>query len=331
MHQTPLAQPFVGTCRTSPFLIHTFSVAWAGKDWLEVPPTIDEFVMVHLLTNFASQPFLSWPYVGPPQISWWGNDLGFPKPPCMCIIMYDETSLVTLPKVRALHCDVIFRSSYANAGVVRVRHFCLWTLDFKCHLRSCSSQTGGVLCSIPAVPQPFYPLYCCSTLAQHGTCMYHSGYGNKQPFKATALRQAPQHADIWPSCFGHWPSSVDLDTYLAISQWKWLAAPSPGLPSSCKHSTWRRHGDRSGVDGNSLPLAFCLMNSMPSFCGRRATRQTFLFPAKRRWWTWSSPHWCDKWSTSAVLSCQFDSFVRDHQPSDYVVRSPFWSPNLIFS
>ena len=140
---------------------------------------------------------------------------------------------------------------------------------------------GGVLCSIPAVPQPFYPLYCCSTLAQHGTCMYHSGYGNKQPFKATALRQAPQHADIWPSCFGHWPSSVDLDTYLAISQWKWLAAPSPGLPSSCKHSTWRRHGDRSGVDGNSLPLAFCLMNSMPSFCGRRATHQTFLFPAKR--------------------------------------------------
>ena len=112
MHQTPLAQPFVGTCRTSPFLIHTFSVAWAGKDWLEVPPTIDKFVMVHLLTNFASQPFLSWPYVGPPQISWWGNDPGFPKPPCMCIIMYDETSLVTPPKVRAHHCDVIFRSSW---------------------------------------------------------------------------------------------------------------------------------------------------------------------------------------------------------------------------
>ena len=89
-----------------------FSVAWAGKDWLEVPPTIDKFVVVHLLTNFASQPFLSWPYVGPPQISWWGNDLGFPKPPCMCIIMYDETSLVTPPKVRALHCDVIFRSSW---------------------------------------------------------------------------------------------------------------------------------------------------------------------------------------------------------------------------
>ena len=175
------------------------------------------------------------------------------------------------------------RSTFWNhqEQLVRVRHFCLWTLDFKCHLRSCSSQTGGVLCSIPAVPRPFYPLHCCSTLAQHGTCMYHSGYGNKQPFKATALRQAPQHADIWPSCFGHWPSSVDLDTYLAISQWKWLAAPSPGLPSSCKHSTWRRHGDRSGVDGNSLPLAFCLMNSMPSFCGRRATRQTFLFPAKR--------------------------------------------------
>ena len=91
---------------------HTFSVAWAGKDWLEVPPTIDKFVMVHLLTNFASQPFLSWPYVGPPQISWWGNDLGFPKPPCMCIIMYDETSLVTPPKVHAHHCDVIFRSSW---------------------------------------------------------------------------------------------------------------------------------------------------------------------------------------------------------------------------
>ena len=112
MHQTPLAQPFVGTCRTSPFLFHTFSVAWARKDWLEVPPTIDKFVMVHLLTNFASQPFLSWPYVGLPQISWWGNDLGFPKPPCMCIIMYDETSLVTPPKVRALHCDVIFGSSW---------------------------------------------------------------------------------------------------------------------------------------------------------------------------------------------------------------------------
>ena len=70
-----------------------------------------------------------------------------------------------------------------------------------------------------------------------GHVMYHRGYGNEQPFKAMALHQAPQHADIWPSCFGHWPSSVDLDAYLAISQWKCLAAPSPGLPSSCKHST----------------------------------------------------------------------------------------------
>ena len=109
MYQTPLRGhlPYL----TFRILIHTFSVAWAGKDWLEVPPTIDKFVVVHLLTNFASQPFLSWPYEGPPQISWWGNDLGFPKPPSMCIIIYDETSLVTLTKARALHCDVIFRSS----------------------------------------------------------------------------------------------------------------------------------------------------------------------------------------------------------------------------
>ena len=44
------------------------------------------------------------------------------------------------------------------SSLIRVRHFSLWTLKFKCHLRSCSSQTGGVLCSIPAILQP--PDYC---------------------------------------------------------------------------------------------------------------------------------------------------------------------------
>ena len=51
-------------------------------------------------------------------------------------------------------------SLWRHFSVVTVRHFCLWTLEFKCHLWSCSSQTGGVLCSIPAVPQPiidFFP------------------------------------------------------------------------------------------------------------------------------------------------------------------------------
>ena len=188
-----------------------------------------------------------------------------------------------------------------------------------------------MLCSIPAVPQPFHHLYCCSTLAQHGTCMYHSGYRKKQPFKATALRQAPQHADIWPSCFGHWPSSVDLDTYLAINQWKCLAAPSPGLPSSCKHSTWRQHGDRSCVAATASPWHFVWWTQCPHFAGDRQLIRRSCSLQNGRWRTWSSPYWCDKWSTSAVLSCQFDSSVRDHQPSDYVVRSPFWSPNLIFS
>ena len=218
----------------------------------------------------------------------------------------------------------------ANAGVVRVRHFCLWTLDFKCHLRSCSSQTGGVLCSIPAVPQPFYPLYCCSTLAQHGTCMYHSGYGNKQPFKATALRQAPQHADIWPSCFGHWPSSVALHI--------WQSANGSDLQPqarACLHLVNIQHGDGMAIDRGSTatasPWHFVWWTQCPRFAGDGQLVRRSCSPQNGRWWTWSSPHWCDKWSTSAVLACQFDSFVRDHQPSDYVVRSPFWSPNLIFS
>ena len=89
-----------------------FCLLRAGKDWLEVQPTTDKFIVVHLLTNFASLPLFPVPYLGPPQISWWGNDLGFSKPPCMCIIMYDETSLVIPPKVRTLHCDVIYRSSW---------------------------------------------------------------------------------------------------------------------------------------------------------------------------------------------------------------------------
>ena len=28
-------------------------------------------------------------------ISWWRNDLGFPKLPCICIILYDDTSLAS--------------------------------------------------------------------------------------------------------------------------------------------------------------------------------------------------------------------------------------------
>ena len=95
-------------------------------------------------------------------------------------------------------------------------------------------------------------------------------WGPVVPFKAVALCQAPQIADIWPSCFGHWPSSDDLDTHMAISQSECLAVLKPGLPSFCKHSIWWQHGDRSRVDGNSFPLAFCLMNSMPLFCGRQA-------------------------------------------------------------
>ena len=89
--------------------------------------------------------------LGPPQISWWGNDLGFPKPPCMCIIMYDETSLL---QVRALHCDVIFRSSWHQCR--RRQGGAFRFVDAWIQVsRSCSSQTGGVLCSIPAILQPW--------------------------------------------------------------------------------------------------------------------------------------------------------------------------------
>ena len=94
---------------------------------------------------------------------------------------------------------------------------------------------------------------------------------NKQPFKATALCQAPQLADIWPSCFGHWPSSVNLDTHMAISQLEGLAVLNL---RACLHFVNIQYGNSMvidrGVDGNRFPLAFCLMNSMPSFCGRQA-------------------------------------------------------------
>ena len=153
----------------------------------------------------------------------------------------------------------------------------------------------------------------------------------KQPFKATGPCQVPQLADIWPSSFGHWPSSVDPDTHMAISQSECLAVLNPGLPSFSKHSIWRQHGDRSRVDGKSFPLAFCLMNSMPSFCGNKHLTRRPCPPQNRRWWTWSSPHWCDKGSTSAVLPLSISQLVSDHQPSDYAVRSHLRSSNQLCS
>ena len=47
-----------------PYFTFSYTHFWvlrAGKDWLEVPPTIDKFIVVQLLTNFASLPLISVP------------------------------------------------------------------------------------------------------------------------------------------------------------------------------------------------------------------------------------------------------------------------------
>ena len=104
---------------------------------------------------------------------------------------------------------------------------------------------------------------------------------------------------------------------------------------ACLHLVNIQHSDSMAIDRGSKatasPWHFVWWTQWPHFAGDRQLIRRSCSPQNGWWRTWSSPHWCDKWSTSAVLSCQFDSSVRDHQPSDYVVRSPFWSPNLIFS
>ena len=54
---------------------------------------------------------------------------------------------------------------------------------------------------------------------------------------------------------------------------------------------------------------FVWWTQCPRFAGDRQLVRRSSSPQNGRWRTWSSPHWCDKWSTLAVLSCQFDSSV----------------------